>query len=190
MPRPCGPCSDKRRNEIDRRLLEMELSGETYRQIAQDFGYSEYALRRHRENHLIIDLGAIKMAKDVARKKALAEAHEKELEALKEKAADSMAAKLENAASFLDQLREVRRKAADLLDRAEKSQDLKAAGVFIRELREQVRLWAELEGKLASQPQITIINNPEWIELRGMIIAALDPYPEAKEALVNAIRGR
>ena len=67
---------------------------------------------------------------------------------------------------------------------------MKAAGTFLRELREQIRLMAELEGKISQQPQVTIINNPEWIELRTVIIQALDPYPEAKEALVNAIRGR
>jgi len=52
------------------------------------------------------------------------------------------------------------------------------------------RLMAELEGKISSQPQITIINNPEWVELRTVIITALDPYPQAREAVVNAIRGR
>jgi hypothetical protein len=58
------------------------------------------------------------------------------------------------------------------------------------ELREQRKLLAELEGKLATEPQITIINNPEWIELRTLIVVALDPFPEAKEAVANAIRGR
>lgn len=190
MPRHCGPCSDPRRNELDRRLLAKELTGESFRQIVADFGHSETALRRHLANHLTVHLADVHATMERARQEALSDAKERELERTKAEVKEGMASRLENAASFLDQLREVRRKAADLLDQAEKSQDLKAAGIFIRELREQVRLWAELEGKLARQPQITIINHPEWIELRGMIIAALDPYPEAKEALVNAIRGR
>jgi hypothetical protein len=57
-------------------------------------------------------------------------------------------------------------------------------------VREQIKLLAELEGKISSQPQITIINHPEWIELRTVIIQALDDFPEAKGAVINAIRNR
>ena len=128
-----------------------------------------------------------------ARIEALEEARRQEIEEVKDEVAsaakEGMAARLENAASFIDQLKEVRAKAANLLDQAEASQDMRAAGTFLKELREQIRLMAELEGRIASQPQITIINNPEWVELRTVIIAALEPYPEAKEAVVHAIRG-
>ena len=194
MPRPCGPCSDKRRTELDRRLLEKDLTGESFRRIVEDFGYSETALRRHLENHIAADLGDIKAIMEQARIEALEEAKTKEREDLREEVAsaakDSMAARLENAASFIDQLNEVRARAANLLDQAEASDNLRAAGVFLRELREQIRLMAELEGKISSQPQVTIINNPEWVELRTLIITALDDFPEAREAVVHAIRGR
>ncbi len=190
MPRPCGPCGDKRRNELDRRLLEMETSGETYRRISQEFGYSEFALRRHKENHITVDLRAV-MAQ--AREAALEEARQRELAKISAEVANEvktgMAARLETCASFLDQLQAVRDRAAALLDRAEASEDMKAAGTFLRELREQIRLMAELEGKISGQPQITIIGSPEWIELRTLIIKALEPFPGAKEAVVNAIRG-
>jgi len=190
MPRRCGPCGDKRRNEIDRKLLEMELSGETFRVISREFGYHVDALRRHKEKHLIVDLSEIKRAKDEARDKALAKERAKELEQTKADVADGMAARLENAANFLEQLREVRRSAADLLDKAEEAEDLRAAGAFLRELREQIRLWAELEKKLADNPpQVSFVLNPEWIELRTKILYALDPFPEAKQAIVLAIRG-
>lgn len=194
MPRPCGPCGDNRRNELDRRLLEMEINGETFRRISQDFGYSEYALRRHLNKHLIIDLAAAKQSKELARQKAIEETQAAELEKAKSDAEaavkDSMAARLDNAINYLDQLRELRTKAASLLDAAESSGDLKSAASFLRELREEIRLMGELEGKLAAQPQITIINHPEWVELRTVILTALDPFPQAKEAIVNAIRGR
>lgn len=188
MPRSCGPCGDERRNELDRRLLKMEISGESFRKISQEFGYSEYALRRHKENHLTLDLAEVRQAKEEAKREALDEIKAKAREAAGEDIKEGTAARLENASNFLDQLKEVRHKAANLLDRAEKAGDLKASGVFLRELREQIRLWAELEGKLAAQPQVNILVNPEWIELRALIIKALDSYPEAKEAVVNAIR--
>jgi hypothetical protein len=160
----------------------------------EDFGYSETALRRHLENHIAADLGDIKAIMEQARIEALEEAKTKEREDLREEVAsaakDSMAARLENAASFIDQLNEVRARAANLLDQAEASDNLRAAGVFLRELREQIRLMAELEGKISSQPQLTIINNPEWVELRTLIITALDDFPEARQAVTDAIRRR
>ncbi len=168
--------------------MEMEINRESFRVISREFGYKVDALRRHKTNHLVVDLAAVKQAQDDARRRAAEEAHAKELENARAEVAGSMAARLENAASFLDQLREVRSKAASLLDRAESAQDLKAAGTLLRELREQIKLWAELEGKLAAQPQINILVNPQWIELRTLILNALEPYPEAREAVVHAIR--
>lgn len=194
MPRHCGPCEDNGRIELDRRLLNMELSGESFRTISLDTGYSESALKRHKSNHLGQDVQDIRAVMQQARIEALEEARRQELEGIKDEVAsaakEGMAARLENAASFIDQLNEVRDKAANLLDQAEASDDLRAAGTFLKELREQIRLMAELEGKISSQPQITIINNPEWVELRTVIITALDPFPQAREAVVNAIRGR
>ena len=188
--RPCGPCSDPRRNELDRRLLEKDVSGESFRRIVADFGYSETALRRHLNEHLVVDLSEIKHAKEAVRQEFKEAIEAKELQDIKARAAEGMAARLENAANHLDRLQEVRREAAKLLDMAEAANDLKASAIFIRELREQIRLWAELEGKISSQPQITIINNPEWVELRTLIITALDDFPDAKTAVVHAIRSR
>ena len=194
MARPCGPCSDKRRTEIDRRLLEKDLTGESFRRIAEDFGYSETALRRHKETHIASDVGDVRGAMIQAREEALAEVKAREREEIKEEvvaeARETTAARLEAAASYLDQLNEVRARAANLLDQADASDDLRAAGTFLRELREQIRLMAELEGRIASQPQITLITSPEWVEVRSLVINALEPYPEAREAVVHAIRGR
>jgi flagellar biosynthesis chaperone FliJ len=169
-------------------LLEKDLNGESFRRISEDFGFSETALRRHLNEHLAVELSQVKAAKEAARAEALEAVKVEELEDIKDRAMEGMAARLENAAGFLDQLKEVRSEAANLLDKAEKSDDLKAAGVFLREVREQIKLMAELEGKLASQPQITIIDNPEWVELRAVILTALDDFPEAKAAVVHAIR--
>lgn len=194
MPRSCGPCSDKRRNEIDQSLLKMEITHETYRTVSLDFGYSVDALKRHKTNHLIVDLADVHTILEDTRERVLEEIRDREMEETKQniqlQAQDSMVGRLEAAQSFLDQLKEIRNKAAHLLDSAEEAKDLKAAGTFLKELREVIRLWAELEGRLASQPQITIINHPEWVELRSLILTALDPYPQAKMEVVNAIRGR
>jgi ABC-type phosphate transport system auxiliary subunit len=98
-----------------------------------------------------------------------------------------------NGDSLLDELKKARDRTFSLLDKAEAAADTRVYGApvaYLKEIREQLKFIAELEGKISSQPQITIINNPEWIELRTVIVQALDPYPEAKEAVVHAIRDR
>ncbi|NPV62813.1 MAG: hypothetical protein HPY61_09330 [Methanotrichaceae archaeon] len=191
MGRPCGPCSDPRRNEIDERLLKKDFTGESFRRISADFGYSETALRRHLNEHLTVDLAAVQAGVEQARKDVLAEAEAKEREAVadavKNTAAEKISARLEAAANYLDQLRILRERAAITLENAEGAEDLKTILQAIKELREMVRLMAELEGKLQAQQQINIISSPEWIELRTLILYALDPFPEAKVAVVNAI---
>jgi len=172
----------------------MDLTGETYVSISREWGYSEDSLRRHKTNHIAAVVGDIKAIMEQARIEAMEEARRQELDEIKDEVANEvktgMVARLETCATFLDQLQAVRDKAANLLDQAEASDDLRAAGTFLRELREQIRLMAELEGKISNQPQITIINSPEWVELRTCIITALDPFPQAKGAVIDAIRGR
>lgn len=189
MTKSCSLCQDERRIEIDKRLLGMEFSKETYRRLSSEFHVHEATLRRHKKKCLSIDLGDVHRSMELAREQALAEVRETELEQIKTACKEGTIARLENANNLLDQLKEIRERAVSLLDRAEEAEDLRAAGTFLRELREQIRLWAELEGRISNQPQVTIVNNPEWIELRCKITEALDSFPEAKEAVVLAIRG-
>jgi len=197
MARPCSICNHTERLEIDRLLL----SGEPYRNIAKRFNVSIGGISRHKENHIGTDLRDVHEAMIQAREEALSEIKEgtkaNELETLetikdglKDEIKGDIANRLELCRDHFEQLKILRERAAMALERAESSDDSKATASFIRELRELIRLWGELEGKLQSSPQITIVNDPEWIEIRTLIITALDDYPEAKEAVVHAIRGR
>ena len=157
MGRQCTVCAHKDVDEINRLLL----CSDSYRDIARQFGLSKDAVARHRESHI------------------------PELLAKSQDAKDSL-----QADNLLTQLQEARAKAIALLDMAVEAGNTKVYGPpssYLSEIRQQIKLWAELEGRLASQPSVTIINNPEWIELRTVIINALEPYPEAREAVVNAI---
>ena len=90
----------------------------------------------------------------------------------------------------LTEVRELKARALDILEQAQSAGDLKTALLGIREARGCLELCMKAEGQLKDGPQITIINNPEWVDLRTVIIMALDEFPQAKEAVVNAIRGR
>jgi DNA-binding transcriptional ArsR family regulator len=190
MSRPCSICAHTERLEIDRLLLQ----GTSYRDIAGRFGLSKTAISRHKESHIGTDLQDVREAMIQAREEALAQIKEETLETIKEEvvaeARETTAARLETAASYLDQLILLRQKAADILEEAAEAGDLKTAIAGIREARACIETLARIEGQLSDAPQITIINSPEWVEVRTVIIQALDPYPQAKEAVVNAIRGR
>lgn len=157
MARICSICGHSEREEIDRRLVR----GDSIAKISRDSAVSEDALRRHLDNHVPKTLAASPSAKEIT-----------------------------DADKLLSEIETVKARALSLLDKAEEAQDTRVYGPpsqYLKEFREYVRLMAELSGKLASQPQITIVNNPQWIELRTVIIQALDDFPEAKAAVVHAI---
>lgn len=58
-----------------------------------------------------------------------------------------------------------------------------------KELQGNLRLIGELLGKVQTQGTINFIASPEWVALRGRMLAALALYPDAKLALAAAIEG-
>ena len=89
----------------------------------------------------------------------------------------------------LAEVRALKTRAMEILEQAQKAGDLKTALIGIREARGCLETCLKAEGQLKDGPQITIINNPEWVELRTLIITALDDFPQAKAAVVHTIRG-
>jgi hypothetical protein len=59
----------------------------------------------------------------------------------------------------------------------------------VREARENIELLAKLRGELDTRPVINLVLSPEWLELRALIVAALEPHPDARESVLRAIRG-
>jgi len=87
----------------------------------------------------------------------------------------------------LAEVRDLKVKAVKILDTAEGAGDLKTALLGIREARGCLELMFKAEGRIQERPQVNILINPQWIELRTLIVKALEPYPEAKRAVVNAL---
>lgn len=157
--RPCTVCQHPKRDEIDKLLIPSDAN---FAAISRDFAVSEDALGRHKESHIPNELLKSNDIQEIAKADVL-----------------------------LGQLNEAREKTLSLLDKAEKAANTRAYGppvAYLKEIREQIKLLAELEGRLAAQPQINITLNAEWVELRTLIINALEPYPDARQAVVNAIR--
>ena len=84
----------------------------------------------------------------------------------------------------------LQKKALDALEQQNAKEDPKSWAMVSREARGYVELMGKALDRIREAPpaQITIVNNPQWVELRTLIITALEPYPEARKAVVHAIR--
>ncbi len=154
MPRTCTICGHSQRLEIDRALVE----GSTYRTIADRFGLSETALKRHKSDHLP---GHVARAQE--------------------------AAQVADAGDLLDQLKGLRTKAVSILESAEKAGDYRTALMGIREARGCIETLMEIEGELDRRGVTNIIIQTEWLEIRAAILVALAPYPDAREAVAGTL---
>ncbi len=133
---------------------------DAYRHIARRFDVSTRSLQRHAKEHIPGLLVKAREAEEIA-----------------------------EATDLLADITRLRDSAFDLLDRAERSFEWKAQVAAIREARENIRILAELQGRLATQGTTTIINSPEYLEVRALIVQALGPYPDARLAVVRALEG-
>lgn len=104
---------------------------------------------------------------------------------------DDLKAEIEGdiANDTLAEVRDLKARALSILTKAEGAGDLKTALLGIREARGCLELVFKAEGRIQEQPQINVLVNPQWVELRTLIVKALEPYPQAREAVVHAIRG-
>ncbi len=91
------------------------------------------------------------------------------------------------ADDLVEQLNQLRGKAIALLLAAERAGDLRTALAGVREARATIELLLEVEERIDRRPVVNILISDEWLHVRGLIIAALGSYPEAKQAVVGAL---
>lgn len=155
--------------EIIRRLT----SGEEYSKIVEDFPDIRYQdLDYYAENKLPEILSKSKDLKALADEIEQADVHKGD--------------------TYLQLVIGLQKKALDALELQDASSDPKSWAMVSREVRGYLELLGKALDRIRDTPpaQVTIINNLEWVELRTVIITALDNFPEAKLAVVNAIRGQ
>jgi transposase-like protein len=132
----------------------------TYRGIARRYSVSEDAVSRHVANRHISELIAL--------------------------AAD--AERAARADSLLDRLEALQSRTLAILEATEETNEHRTALAAIREARGNLELIGEVTKELDRTPQLNLHLNPEWIELRTVIVQALEPYTEARESVLRAIR--
>ena len=134
------------------------VAAEPYRHIAARFGTSTGALQRHKAD----DLPSVMVKSEQAKEAA-------------------------HADTLVGQVQELRTKAISILERAEQAGDLRVALFGIREARACIELLAEMEGEINRNPVVNLHISAEWIEVRAVLLSALQTYPEARTAVAAAL---
>ena len=142
----------------DRAAVDRALLTSSYRDIARQFGIKKDATARHKTEHL---------------PELLARAYEAE--------------QVAQANDLLREVQALRAKAYRLLMAAEAAGDLRTALLGVREARSCLELLGEMEGKLNRQPQFSLVVMPEWVRTRTVLLEALRPYPEARQAVADRL---
>ncbi len=145
----------------EREAIDLALVGETSNlSVSALFGVSESAVRRHKGNHLPATLVKAKEAEEVA-----------------------------HADDLLADVRSLHHRTLAILEAAELSSEHRTALAAIREARSNLELLAKLLGELDERPVVNLNVSSEWLELRAVIVGALEPYRDARESVLRAIEG-
>jgi hypothetical protein len=158
MPPVCTVCTHEARDAIERELV----MGRSCRSIALKHPpLSEWAVNRHKLAHLSAALVATARGKEARR-----------------------------ARSLLSRVEGIVTEAEGILTGAKESGKVSAALAAIRELRGLYELLGRLTGELKPDSAVTVVNvqqDPEWIAIRSRLLAALAPFPAAREAVILAL---
>lgn len=143
----------------DKNLInERIVSGFSVRKIAEEFNLDRMAVQRHRENHL---------PRELLKSKQLQE--------------------MEQADLLLSRVEGLYDKAMNIMEKAEQNGKYQPAVSAIKEARSNLELIARLIGELKTGTHINLTYSPQWVSLRQVLIQTLEPYPEIKGQVVEAL---
>jgi hypothetical protein len=134
------------------------LAQRPYRHIAAQYGTSTGALQRHKE-HLPVTLTQATAAEAIAQ-----------------------------GDNLLAQVLGLQAKAERILSQAEAEGKLTVALQAIREARGCVELLGKLMGEIEGRTTVNVWMAPEWLALRGALIEALAPFPQARQAVTSTLQ--
>jgi hypothetical protein len=103
-----------------------------------------------------------------------------------------LAADAERAAqadTLLDRIEALQRRIEEFLSRVEHTDNYSATLGAFREMRSNLELIGEVTRELDRDGTINLALNPEWVEIRGVIVAALEPHPAARDSVLRALEG-
>jgi hypothetical protein len=130
------------------------VDGRSSYDLAGVYGLSHDAITRHTASHLPEQVAKARQDADV----------QQALDVVKQLRAINMA-----TLQVLNEARQAGQK--DLMLRA------------VDRVQRQIELQAKLLGELDERPQVNMLLAPEWVSIRGTVLSALAPFPEARTAV-------
>jgi hypothetical protein len=126
--------------------------------IGAEWGVSTDALKRHKANHLLPEMRE-RLAEDPDLRDV----------------------------DVLAEMKNLYRRMQNHLERVEETDNWQAIKAFHSEARADLELLAKLIGQLDERPTINVLISPEWLELRAVIVTALQPHPDALSGVLRAL---
>ena len=183
MARKCNTCRHPKVGEVDKKLIDGVLS---LREISKCFGLTVPGLWRHKQSHLPAVLARGKASLEAGEKPANTAEAEAQRTAVHAEAVDSK--RDQRALDSWQQLKAINAASLEVLRTARKQGQ---SDVLLRAV-DRIARQIELEAKLLGQIQDGVIVNvavlPEWQGLRHRILESLRDYPEARLAVVAALK--
>ena len=93
------------------------------------------------------------------------------------------------ADDLLEQVRNLQAHALHILECAEQAGDLRNALAAISQARDNLELLGKLAGELDERAVTNVLISSEWLQLRAVIVGALESHPGAREAVLSALEG-
>ncbi|NTU60728.1 MAG: hypothetical protein HGA95_00105 [Caldiserica bacterium] len=92
------------------------------------------------------------------------------------------------AVDVLEELNKLYRSCDRYMDNAQQAGDWQQAKAFISEARQVLRVIAEVQGRIKSyNVEMNVYSNPQIMILLEKIQVALEPWPQARLAVVEAL---
>ncbi len=158
MPPKCSICTHPQRAEIDRALLH---SPDSLRDIAGQFNVSKTAVDRHKREHLSTRLAKAAKQNDQA--------------------------DIRTAIDVAGQLKAINSATLSVLKDARSAGDGLLSLQAIDRVQKQIELQAKLIDLINDGDTVNIIIAPQWIELRTVLLTALQGHPDALLAVSGAL---
>lgn len=160
---------------IERTRIELLiLGGASQRSVGRKYGLSHHSLCRHFQNHISEERKANLILGPVQRMQFAARV-------------------AEESESVLDHFKVTRSGLYGLFDNAVTAGDGQTGALVAGRLNEVNRLIANLTGQLASSPlisntnNIAILSSPLMADLQEMLIRTLQPFPDARAAVLAGL---
>jgi hypothetical protein len=89
--------------------------------------------------------------------------------------------------NVVNALLESRKRVLSIYDEARQTGDMRAAIAALQCEVSQLALMGKLTGQLNDAPQVNFLLNPEFVRLKQILIKTLEPFPEARVRLSEAL---